>query len=445
MRKLRIKNIKSFKDSGEIEFKPITIFVGKNSCGKSSLIRFPVVLAQTFTSNTDSSLMFYGRMIDYGNYDDVVFKSSEEGIHFEVHYDIDINNTQDSRFMMFENQEALEKLKESMNKEDKDIRDVSIRATINNKNKRTYVEKVELFIENNCLVGFYKEDKVNRIELNYIREDNELIPEQYIMFAEKLTYDGFFPFYDMRDIFSDIVGIVLYGDASQADLEKGQEMYNKLYSMANPFGDEDLDENEKKIKIVKEGATCRRGQEYCILFYSEKKDNYLQNIGYLGEQLDLYLVSKNIGTLWFGIGKVEEKQLDGLDFVIMIAIAKVDKEDKFRKDMYKSKRKDLSEIWQGDAYLEIANIVRFAPSACNTQPWLVEASKQELKVYRYRKEGKRGIMPKDMVIYYNQIDVGIFLCFLDLCLEKNNIQFNREILVEEDHEAEKNLTAIYKI
>lgn len=34
-----------------------------------------------------------------------------------------------------------------------------------------------------------------------------------------------------------------------------------------------------------------------------KNDNYLQNVGYLGEQLDLYLVSKNIGTLWFGIGK----------------------------------------------------------------------------------------------------------------------------------------------
>ena len=129
-----------------------------------------------------------------------------------------------------------------------------------------------------------------------------------------------------------------------------------------------------KIKIVKDSTTCRRGQEYCILFYSEKKDNYLQNIGYLGEQLDLYLVSKNIGTLWFGIGKVEEKQLEGLDFVIMIAIAKVDKEDKFRKDMYKSKRKELSEIWKGDNYLDIGNIIRFAPSACNTQPWLVEAS-----------------------------------------------------------------------
>ena len=106
-----------------------------------------------------------------------------------------------------------------------------------------------------------------------------------------------------------------------------------------------LDNIKIKMKIVKDSTTCKRGQEYCILLYSEKKDNYLQNIGYIGEQLDLYLVSKNIGTLWFGIGKVEEKQLDGLDFIIMIAIAKIDDETKFRKDMYKSKRKELSEIW----------------------------------------------------------------------------------------------------
>ena len=200
-----------------------------------------------------------------------------------------------------------------------------------------------------------------------------------------------------------------------------------------------------KIKIVKDGITCRRGQEYCILFYSEKKDNYLQNIGYLGEQLDLYLVSKNIGTLWFGIGKSEENKLDGLDFVIMIAIRKVENIDKFRKDMYKSKRKELSDIWDGNSYLDIANIVRFAPSACNTQPWRVSSRDNELKVYRYRKAGKRGIMPKDRVIYYNQIDIGIFLCFLELCLENNNISYKKELYVEDNHENEYNLAAVYKI
>jgi len=214
----------------------------------------------------------------------------------------------------------------------------------------------------------------------------------------------------------------------------------KEFSKLKPL----IEDIKVKIKIVKKESILR-GQEYCILFYSEKKENYLQNIGYLGEQLDLYLVSKNIGSLWFGIGKPDEKELDGLDYIIMIAIAKVDSEDKFRKDMYKSKRKELSEIWSGDSYLDIANIVRFAPSACNTQPWKVEATDNEIKVYRYRKEGKRGIMPKDKVIYYNQIDIGIFLCFLELCLDHNNISYNREIFTEEDHEKEYNLTAKYTI
>lgn len=149
--------------------------------------------------------------------------------------------------------------------------------------------------------------------------------------------------------------------------------------------------------------------------------------------------------MWFGIGKVDEPQKDGLDFVIMIAIAKVDSAEKFRKDMFKSKRKEIQEIWSGENYLDIANIVRFTPSACNTQPWKVESNENEIKVYRYRKEGKRGIMPKDRVIYYNQIDIGIFLCFLELCLNKNNIKYEKNIYVEENHESENNLTAIYKI
>ena len=224
---------------------------------------------------------------------------------------------------------------------------------------------------------------------------------------------------------------------NEEELKDIEEEFKKLKPL--------VDDIKVDMKIVKEDTTCKRGQEYCILLYSEKKDNYLQNIGYIGEQLDLYLVSKNIGTLWFGIGKVEETEYNGLNFVIMIAISKIDSEEKFRKDMYKSKRKELEEIWNGDYYKDIANIVRFTPSACNTQPWIVEAKEKELEIYRYRKPGKRGIMPVDRVIYYNQIDIGIFLCFIELCLEKNGLTFKRELFIEEDHEQEKNLTAKYII
>ena len=197
---------------------------------------------------------------------------------------------------------------------------------------------------------------------------------------------------------------------------------------------ENIDPLNKNIKtktfIVKENETsCKRGGEYCILFYSEKKQEYLRNIGYIGEQIDLYLASKNIGALWFGIGKPKDMQIDGLDFVIMMSIAKMP-QDKFRKDMFKSKRKSLEEIWCGDT-LNIAQIVRFAPSACNTQPWIVENTNNELNVYRFKNPGKRGIMPIDKVIYYNKIDIGIFLFILEVCLNHEGYLFERKLFDDE--------------
>ena len=200
-----------------------------------------------------------------------------------------------------------------------------------------------------------------------------------------------------------------------------------------------------KMKIVKETPVCKRGQEYCLFLYSERKDNYLQNIGYIGEQLDLYLVSKNIGTLWYGLGKPEDKVYDGLDFVIMFAIAKVDSADKFRRDMYKIKRKAVSSYWTGDALRDIADLVRFAPSACNSQPWAVDAAAGALTVYRYRKPGRIGIMTPEAAHYFNQIDIGIFLCFLELALAKNGIAFERTLFANEPERDGKTLTALYSL
>ena len=202
-------------------------------------------------------------------------------------------------------------------------------------------------------------------------------------------------------------------------------------------------EIKTEICIVSESeTTCKRGGQYCILFYSETKDEYLRNIGYIGEQIDLYLASQNIGALWFGIGKPQNMQMNGLDFVIMISIAKMP-EDKFRKDMFKSKRKSMTEIWNGNT-LGVAEIVRFTPSACNTQPWIVENTGSELMVYRYKKPGKRGIMPADKVRYYNKIDMGIFIFMLETCLEHENYTYERDLYADTtDDSIEKTLIARY--
>lgn len=85
MKGFRLKGIKSFIDSEDIEIKPITIFVGENSSGKSSLLRFSSVLAQTFKEEVITPLLLFGKMIDYGNYDEVKnSKIKDENISFEI-------------------------------------------------------------------------------------------------------------------------------------------------------------------------------------------------------------------------------------------------------------------------------------------------------------------------------------------------------------------------
>ena len=200
-----------------------------------------------------------------------------------------------------------------------------------------------------------------------------------------------------------------------------------------------------EIKIVPEKeTTCHRGADYCVLFYSETKGDYLRNIGYIGEQIDLFLTSINIGALWFGIGKPKETKVNGLEYVIMIAFKRMP-EKSFRKDMFKSKRKPIEEIWSGEQ-MDIANIVRFTPSACNTQPWFVENNENTLSIYRYKKPGKRGIMPVDKVMFYNRIDIGIFLYILEMCLKEKGISYQRELFLDlSDSEVEKTLSAKYKM
>lgn len=217
---------------------------------------------------------------------------------------------------------------------------------------------------------------------------------------------------------------------SQAEINDILETYKSF---------DKLNDNKTAIKIEKDNNGINiRNSEYVIKIFSENKPGYLQNVGYIGEQLDLYLFSKNIGALWFGIAKSNEVY-DGLNYVILIAIAKV---NSYRKDMFKAKRKELSDIWQGEQ-LSFSNIVRYAPSSCNSQPWYVEHKDNELYVYRKSKSGKVGIMPKGASLYYNQIDIGIFMCFIELCLLHNDIEFKKELKQDNQEYETPQLNCIY--
>ena len=169
-------------------------------------------------------------------------------------------------------------------------------------------------------------------------------------------------------------------------------------------------------------TSCKLGAEYCILFYSEKKGDWLRNVGYIGEQIDLSLTAQSIGTLWYGFGKTKEKKRNGLDFVIMIAISKVPA-NSFRVSPSQAKRKPVEKTWNG-GLLSIAETVSLAPSAVNTQPWYAEFEKGTVRIFR---NAKNLLMPSTVTDYFNRIDIGIYLCILEVCFSHVGIAYKRQL------------------
>ena len=148
---------------------------------------------------------------------------------------------------------------------------------------------------------------------------------------------------------------------------------------------------------------CPWTTQQLIAVYSEEKDGWLENVGFMFQQMDLYLHSLGLGVCWLGLGRMDPKsapEVDGMTFVIMLAFGHP-KGDLYRFASKGFKRKTLAQIADfADEQLEPA---RLAPSSINSQPWYFTHQGDTIHVYCVRK-GLPG--------YMNRIDVGIALAHL---------------------------------
>ena len=76
LQRLRVHNFKCWRDTGPIEFKPITAFFGSNSSGKSSLFQALLLMKQTEDSSDRGLHVFHfgdqNTLVDLGDYQGVV-------------------------------------------------------------------------------------------------------------------------------------------------------------------------------------------------------------------------------------------------------------------------------------------------------------------------------------------------------------------------------------
>ena len=144
-----------------------------------------------------------------------------------------------------------------------------------------------------------------------------------------------------------------------------------------------------------------------LLIFSEPKQNYLQNIGFIFQQVDLFLQSKGIGACWIGAGspKNYENPNPEHEFVIMLAFGNPVGELYRNKDQFK--RKNLDEI--SDIADERLIPARLAPSAANSQTWYFKHNDDgSYDIYRNR----RRLNLNSRMVNWNKIDIGIALAHL---------------------------------
>ena len=144
---------------------------------------------------------------------------------------------------------------------------------------------------------------------------------------------------------------------------------------------------------------ARFSAPYYLALYTDKKENHI-NIGFIFEQLCLYLQSIGIGNCWVGLASPKKKSPD---FVITIAFGK---SNDCTRDISSFKRKKLDEI--SDFADERLIPAQLSPSAINAQPWYFKHSDEGFDVY----QTKQNIIKRQFIKKWNPIDVGIALAHM---------------------------------
>lgn len=149
---------------------------------------------------------------------------------------------------------------------------------------------------------------------------------------------------------------------------------------------------------------------YYLAIYSEIKENYMVNAGFIFQQLCLYLQSQGIGSCWLGLGSPKKKDSE---FVILISFGK---SDDMTRTLDEFKRNNLSKI--SDEVDESLIPAQLAPSAMNSQPWYFKHTVDGFDVYQV----KQNIIKRQLLKRWNPIDMGIAISHMYIANE-NTFEF----------------------
>lgn len=187
------------------------------------------------------------------------------------------------------------------------------------------------------------------------------------------------------------------------------DLIDEFMSNVKPLN-EDIKYRYEFLKQNEVSSKMHFKAPYYLAIYSEIKENYMVNAGFIFQQLCLYLQSQGIGSCWLGLGSPKKKDSE---FVILISFGK---SDDMTRTLDEFKRNNLSKI--SDEVDESLIPAQLAPSAMNSQPWYFKHTVDGFDVYQV----KQNIIKRQFLKRWNPIDMGIAISHMYIANE-NTFEF----------------------
>ena len=184
---------------------------------------------------------------------------------------------------------------------------------------------------------------------------------------------------------------------------------------------------ETEISIVSpndvKGLIQVKSPHYIVAF-SEVKEGYLTNMGFILQQMDLFFSANGIGCCWQGWPRPtkELRNNRNLEFIIVLAFG-LPKEKLHREYIHEFNRKSLGQVTDTEGFDVLIEPARLAPSP--SQPWFFTGEGQHINLCCIKTSGIKAMIKS--VNRLTRIEMGIAACHLWIAA----LHFNKIIEFQE--------------
>lgn len=173
-----------------------------------------------------------------------------------------------------------------------------------------------------------------------------------------------------------------------------------------------LDGLKARFELVgKDMVNYDKAPHYILAYCNHDTKNFI-NLGYVLQKTDLYLQSIGLGSVWLGMPKPKENNIN--DYTIMMAFGATS--TPVRSSVNDFKRLNINDVSDTDNV--IARAAMLAPSAVNSQPWKLKFTDSKVIINYFG----RGILKSRLVKKFSKIDIGIITRHVEVALCEKGYQ-----------------------